>query len=174
METTMSTIAKNLQRLLFSYRSTPHSSMGMTQDELFYGRRLMATLDKSRPAGGTKMDRPEFFTLSADAVRSFDQGDLVWTHSYSDTKIKWVKGTVERRLSPVLYLVKDGRNDIKLNVGQLFTALAWPFSGELDLLDWVMPPEQEDSQAEPGAIQVPGVPGVSVQEIPDVPDSKNQ
>lgn len=84
----------------------------------------MTKLDKLRPVVEIKIVRPEFFTPAADAVRSFDQGDAVWTRSYRDPKIKWVKGTVQLCLSPVLYLVNDGQNDIKRHVNQLFAARA--------------------------------------------------
>ncbi|XP_057369629.1 uncharacterized protein K02A2.6-like [Daphnia carinata] len=119
LETTPSTIDENLSTFLSTYRTTPHTTTGISPAELLYGRRIVTQLDKLRPAVDKKFSR-QLPPQSAEETRNFLAGSPVWLRMYNNPLLKWVKGVVTKVLSPVSYLVRpeDGV-ETKRHVDQL-------------------------------------------------------
>ena len=118
MESTSSSLSDDLTQFLAIYRTTPHSTTGLSPAELMYGRRLVTKLDKMRPSVDQKtIKKPEGKTTT---LRSFQVGDTVWIRDYRDSKPKWVKAVVEKLCSPVSYFVNVDGKAAKRHIDQMF------------------------------------------------------
>ena len=75
-----------LSRFLFSYRSMPHSSTGVSPAELMFGRRLHSPLDNLRPSHERKVQQEQERQKSVHdrhaRPREFSLEDLVYDKNY--------------------------------------------------------------------------------------------
>ena len=105
---------QRLTEFLFSYRSTPHSTTGISPMELFVQRRLKTKFDLLRP------DRKKVVTFrqggqkphSRNAVlRSYPVGSDIMVRDYRLAD-KWIPGTIVQKLGPVTYEVDLGSGNL--------------------------------------------------------------
>ncbi len=99
-----------LDRLLYRYRMTPHSTTGKSPAELMFGRKLNSTFGQLKPE--TKSQRRGGGNDSKK-VRSFEEGSLVWYKNFNLGN-KWLPGIISKRLGKVVYEVRQV-NEGKVN-----------------------------------------------------------
>ena len=98
-----------LQRFLFHYRVTPHSTT-----ELLNGRKLKTRLDLLHPAlqGRVRKNQSSMkkYHDGKTSIRAFTPGDLVRAKNFGHG-LKWLKGKVTKITGPLSYEVElfDGR-----------------------------------------------------------------
>ena len=103
-----------LDRFLFQYRITPHTTTGSTPAELLMGSILRSRLDLLLPSVQTRVVTKQLqhkanHDLHAK-TRSFHSGDTVYTRNYSGGS-KWIPGVITEITGPVSYkaTLADGR-----------------------------------------------------------------
>lgn len=100
------TLRERLARVLFSYRTTPHSTTGVTPAELLMGRRIRTRLDHLKPDLGRRVElnqsRQKFSHDAHAADRSVGEGDAVYIRNFTPgAKNKWLSGQVLSKTGPV-------------------------------------------------------------------------
>ena len=102
-----------LSRLLFSYRTTPHTTTGVTPAELLLGRRIRTRLDLVFPDVAKRVNQRQLQMENTRSTpcRSFDVGDLVLCKNYASNFGKWIPAIILKKTGPLSYHVKlkDGR-----------------------------------------------------------------
>lgn len=108
-------IEATLARFLFHYRTTPHSTTGLTPAEMLMGRTLRTHLDLIKPDIAAKVKRAQDVQKQnhdrrSKPLRSFAEDDPVFVRNFGDGE-KWLPGTVELCQGPVNYRIKlqDGK-----------------------------------------------------------------
>lgn len=102
-------------RLLFSYRTTPQSTTGISPSEMLMNRRLNTRLTALVPDLENKvMHRQQMQKQHHDqhaTQRVFDVGDTVYARLYVNNTTKWTPGIVESITGPLSFTVRlrDGR-----------------------------------------------------------------
>ena len=88
-----STLETKLSRFLFAYRTTPHSSTGVSPAELMYNCRIRTVMDNLRPDLGKKVHQgQEQQKADYDRCaqrRQFQVSDLVYAKNYGKTFPCW-------------------------------------------------------------------------------------
>ena len=83
---TQGTLKQKLARLLFSYRTTPHSTTSVSSAELLMNRKLKSALDLLNPRLSDKVVSAQNRQVAAHdkrvQARSFSLGDLVYVRNY--------------------------------------------------------------------------------------------
>ena len=102
-----------LASFLLTYRNTPHSVTGRTPAELLNKRKLRTRLDLLRPDMRKFVEKKQDKQKSQHDVRvqlrEFEKNERVRVKNWRDNKdVKFVPGTVVRRLGPLRYLVDVG------------------------------------------------------------------
>jgi hypothetical protein len=104
-----------LANFLFKYRTTPHSTTGVTPAELMVKRRLRNRLSLIKPdlaqAVESKQDKQkEYKDMKSKKERSFVRCDRVRVrNTRTNSKIeKWIPGTVVKVCGPRTYVVRTG------------------------------------------------------------------
>ena len=133
------TVHQKLCSFLLTYRTTPHSTTGVSPAELFMKRQLRTRLSLIKPDLQLNIeDKQEKMKDYRDAhvpkLREFVKNERVRVKNCRGGDIKYVPGVIIHRNGPVNYLVRVGRNIRYVHVDHLIK------SGECDVdLD------QEDS-----------------------------
>ena len=116
------TLHQKLTRFLLTYRSTPHSTTGVSPAELFLKRQLRTRLDLLRPSLERKVadqqDQQKSYHDAHSKDRKFVIGETVLAQSLHGDP-KWVKGTIIEQTGPVSYKVKVGDRIWRRHVDQL-------------------------------------------------------
>ena len=113
LQKTSGDIETRLARFLFSYRTTPHTTTGVSPAELLLGRKPHTLLDNLHPDLSSKVaksqERQKRDHDSHARPRSFQVGDPVYVKNFSGSQ-QWLPGGVEG-FSKLALLVKlqDGR-----------------------------------------------------------------
>ena len=98
-----------LDRFLFRYRITPHSTTGRSPSELLVGRTLRSHLGLVQPHLDTtvrrKQDAQKTNHDQHAKARSFDIGDSVFARDFP-TGTKWLPGVISKIKGPLSYVVK--------------------------------------------------------------------
>ena len=103
-----------LARYLFKYRTTPHSSTGLSPAEMLYGRKLRTQLDQLKPAIEDNIRRAQDQQKRDHDLhcrpRSFTRGNLVYAKNYGPGQ-RWLPGKVVETEGSVMCSVEltDGR-----------------------------------------------------------------
>ena len=103
-----------LNRFLFAYRLTPHTTTGHSPAELLLGRKPRSVLDAIHPDLEEKVARSQEQQKTAPDChakrREFSIGDKVYIKNYSGSP-EWLPGVVSKSTGPVSILVDlgDGR-----------------------------------------------------------------
>ena len=110
---TSASLKSNLARFLFSYRTTPNSTIGQTPAELFFSRRLRTRLDLLRPDLGRKTASKQSEQKMQHDMhakeRNFEVGKSVLVENFRGQP-KWLKATVTEKTGPVSLrvMLEDG------------------------------------------------------------------
>ena len=96
---TEGTLQQKLARLLFSYRTTPHSTTGVCPAELLMNRKLKSALDLVNPSRQVTTHDKQVQS------RSFSLGDIVYVRNYGQGP-KWIHGTILDRAGPYNFSVQ--------------------------------------------------------------------
>ena len=111
----MGSLETRIQRFLFDYRITPHSTTGISPANLLMNRQPKSKLDLVLPnlskritdVQGKQKQQHDQHTK----CQSFNPGDKVLARNYNDTEM-WLPGQIVEVTGPVSYKVridKDGR-----------------------------------------------------------------
>jgi len=103
-------ISQQIARFLFTYRTTPHATTGVTPSHLMFGRELRTRLSIIKPSTSDNVRMKQSTMLLRNRVfREFFPGDQVQVKDMrNDT---WWNGTIAERKAPKTYIVvlRDGR-----------------------------------------------------------------
>ena len=121
---TNGSLRERVYKFLTKYRSTPHSTTGLTPAELMIGRKFKTHLDLLHPALQTKVQKQQRMQASQHdkTSRSRDIGvsDDVLVRNYSKTGEKWIPGVIEAQTGPVSYRVSTPTHGVlKRHVDQV-------------------------------------------------------
>ena len=116
---TEGSLRQKLARLLFTYRLTPQSTIGVSPAELLLGRKLRSVLDLLNPNVTERVESAQqaqkFSHDKRAQSKTFTLGDTVYARNYSSQGPSWVKGTI---------VDMSGSQNFSVEVvltGQLFT-----------------------------------------------------
>ena len=111
-----------LAQFLLSYRSTPHSTTGLSPAELFLKRPLKTRLDLLHPSVERKVLQSQANQKkSHDAHskdRSFDIGESVWVQNLRGEP-KWLRGVILDQTGPISYRVSVNDQIWRRHIDQL-------------------------------------------------------
>ena len=104
-----------IQRFLFDYRITPHSTTGISPAQLLMNRQPKSRLDLVLPnltkrVGDVQRKKKQHHDQHA-AFKTFTPGDKVFARNYNDSEM-WLPGEIVEVTGPVSYKVRideDGR-----------------------------------------------------------------
>ena len=102
-------IHDKIARVLFQYRTTPHSTTGITPAELLLGRKLRSRLDLLKPNIGQKVaakqQQQKNFHDTHCRERTFSVGERVFIKNNAKGQ-KWIPGSITKQTGPVSFKVK--------------------------------------------------------------------
>ena len=104
-------IQDRLSQFLFHYRTTPHTTTGLSPAEMLMGRRLRSKLTLLHPDTGSHViGQQEKMCVRTSSLRSFQKGEKVYAKAFGNKK-GWIPVTVETKAGPVSYQLKtlDGQ-----------------------------------------------------------------
>ncbi len=116
-------LQKRLLQFLFRYRSTPHSTTGVSPSELLNGRLLRTRLSLVHPNVSTTVRNAQAIQKNTydknTKMRHFKSGQKVIVQTFSKNDQKWTAGIIVQPMGPVTYAVDvDGRL-MKCHVDQI-------------------------------------------------------
>ena len=105
---TSGTMNTRLEKVLFTYRLTPHSTTAISPAELLLGRRPRTCLDLLHPNTAGRVEEKRKDTMQGD--KTFQKGEAVLVKNYG-AGCKWLPGKILDTLGPVSFhvLLEDGR-----------------------------------------------------------------
>ncbi|KAI5747679.1 hypothetical protein M8J77_017390 [Diaphorina citri] len=125
---------RKLQRFLFDYRISKHTTTNKSPAELLQNRALKTRFDLLKPT----IEKPEVEQEikieqqkinNKDYSKSFEIGETVLVRDYKNPSIKWRSGVVHKKVGNVIYLVLMNNNQVwKRHVDQMMK-----FKGEKSL-----------------------------------------
>ena len=109
----MGSVETKLHRFLLTYRTTPHTTTGLSPSEMLFNRKVRTRLDLVQPSVERRVDQKQIqqkLYHDRAACRKFIVGSLVYIKNFG-TGSKWLPGVVVKVTGPVSYVVKlsDGR-----------------------------------------------------------------
>ena len=114
-------VEEKLARILFQYRTTPHTVSGQSPAELLMKRKLRTRLDVMRPDPGR--DRRPARIEDVAKLRQFQPGEDVLAVNFSKQGGRWIGGCVVRRLGSTNYEIRlPGGEIIHRHIDQLVAA----------------------------------------------------
>ncbi|EZA62137.1 hypothetical protein X777_03744 [Ooceraea biroi] len=146
---------KTLHQFLFSYRTVPHQTTGVSPAEKMFNRTLRTRLSLLVPV----INQNEGQCISTVKVREFVVKDRVVCKNYYGTQ-KWLLGRIKTKLGKLHYIVQlDNGKEWKRHVNQLRKIGEVPIQNENEEVDDYTPP---DFQNKP--VEIPFEPHVEAQE----------
>lgn len=128
LRTSKSAIQDTLDRFLFNYRLTPHSTTGVSPAELMFGRRLRSRLDLLWPAEGVssrvakKQQAQKKEHANAPRIVNLPPESPVMIRNYTPGGSKWIPSTVVRKTGPLSYkCTGPSGNEVKRHQDQIIT-----------------------------------------------------
>lgn len=118
----------NLARFLFRYRTTPHSTTGVSPAELLMNRQLQTHLDLLRPDLASRVAssqaKQKFYKDKDSRTRSYQVGDKVYAKSFKAGP-SWLSGDLVSVAGPRSFVVRlsDGV-EVRRHVDQIRTRSA--------------------------------------------------
>ncbi|XP_063362806.1 uncharacterized protein K02A2.6-like [Cydia amplana] len=114
-----------LLRYLMDYRNSIHSTTGCAPSQLVFGHKIRCRLDVSNPSSELSplssaesvINKPVKIQQCSPCKeyesRNFKKGELILYKKYvNKSQFNWCKGTIDKRIGKVLYLIKDYYTDI--------------------------------------------------------------
>jgi hypothetical protein len=109
------TLCSKLSRVLFKYRTTPHTTTGETPAKLLMGRELKTPMDLLRPNLHTKVElqqQKQKIQHDRKAVqRTLSVGDLVYARNHGSGE-SWLPGIIVSQTGPVSFIVELSRGGL--------------------------------------------------------------
>ena len=124
-------LKSKINKFLLHYRTTPHTTTGISPANGMFGRQLRGRMQLLRPV--EKQTQPETEGL----FREFRPGQAVLARDYRKGAPKWHKATIDKRLGTLLYSVKAGDVTAKRHADQLLPLRV----GVVDDDEWSIPEE---------------------------------
>jgi len=136
-------LTTQIARFLFHYRTTPHTTTGVSPAELLMGRSLRAHLDLMKPAVSTRVCSSQFSQKVAhdrsSRQREFSPLDKVYVHE-SGKDSPWILGIVESKPGGLTYEVRlDGDRIIRRHIDQIQSRIVDTTPATEDTLASVLP-----------------------------------
>ena len=107
------TVQTKIARFLFTYRTPPQSTTGMSPSELLLGRRLKSALDLMKPNLQHQVEKEQERQKIAHDCRAvnrtFNIGEKVYTRNYGQGE-KWLPAKVIKKLGSQLFTVELVQN----------------------------------------------------------------
>ena len=109
LRTSKSAIQDTLDRFLFNYRLTPHSTTGVSPAELMFGRRLRSRLDLLWPADGVssrvskKQEAQKKEHTNVPRTLHLPPESPVMIRNYTPGGSKWIPSSVVKQTGPLSY-----------------------------------------------------------------------
>ena len=94
---------------MLSYRTTPHSTAGVSPAELLFNRKLNTRLNFVKPKlSSIKNEHEEFkdFNNRSKNLKLFYLGDHVSVRDYGKVLSKWVEGKITQKMGNVMYKIQ--------------------------------------------------------------------
>ena len=110
------TIGDQLARFLFSYRTTPHTTTGVTPAELLFGRNLQTQFHKLYPDRRSVVEEHQASQKRWHdqhvKQREFQLGDRVYVRNFSHQGPKWLAANISERTGPISFKVTLDSNHL--------------------------------------------------------------
>jgi hypothetical protein len=123
MKQTEIPISSRLSEFLFRYRTTPHSTTGVTPSELLLGKKLRTILDMVHPdvrqSVSQAQTRQEASYNRRAKARVFVVNQPVWVKTFSKNEEKWSLGKIVDVIGPVTFQVEVNDKKMKRHADQL-------------------------------------------------------
>ena len=157
-----------LARFLFHYRTTPHSTTGLTPAEMLMGRPLRTHLDLLKPDIKARVETAQeaqkrYHDKRGAKNRSFSEGDQVFVQNFGAGP-KWIAGTVTSRQGPLTYKIElENRQICRRHIDHIRTRTVTLENTPTDnlppiVLDVPGAPESNDNTNEPMENRAPDIP----------------
>ena len=161
-------IETRLSRFLFTYRTTPHTTTGISPAELLFNQRPRTRLELLRPCIQShvlKKQQNQKVTHDKSAkARKFQVQDRVYARNFSDGEV-WIPGVIAKCIGPLSFIVKleDGRT-IRRHIDHLQPRFVSQSSSSSDPSpEWIdMPTTRnddyeatEDNSTTPSTVEIP-------------------
>lgn len=117
-----------LQRFLFDYRISKHTTTDKSPAELLQNRVLKTRFDLIRPNNKVETLPKETSAIGEENcdhndkvqfMKTFNEGDIVWVRDYKTSNPKWTNGVVQKKIGNVIYLVRVGDQVWKRHADQM-------------------------------------------------------
>ena len=99
-----------LSHFMLSYRTTPHSTTGISPAELLFNRKLNTRLNFVKPKLSNIINDQEQkfkqFNNYSSNLRQFYPGDNVWVRNYSKTQAKLAEGKIIEKIGNIMYKIQ--------------------------------------------------------------------
>ena len=121
----VSNLDSTLSRFMLSYRTTPHSTTGVSLTELLFNRKLNTCLNfvKRKLSSIINQQEQEFkdFNNRSKKLKMFYPGDYVCVRDYGKILSKWVEGKIIEKIGNVILNIQLKCNTVvvKHNIDQL-------------------------------------------------------
>jgi len=114
------TIESKVERFLFSYRNTPHSTTGVCPAEMLMNRRPRTVLSMVLPSMKSVLQKAndDMSAKKRMNVREFTVGERVLARNYGGGQ-KWIPGQIKEVTGPVSYKVQIEGGILRKHVDQL-------------------------------------------------------
>ena len=133
LRTSKSALQDTLDRFLFNYRLTPHSTTGVSPAELMFGRRLRSRLDLLWPADGVssrvskRQETQKKEHCHAPRKLHLSPESPVMIRNYTPGGSKWIPSTVVKQTGPLSYKCEGpSGNIVKRHQDQIITRTVPP------------------------------------------------
>ena len=104
---TEGSIETRIARFLLKYRTTPHSTTGVSPSQLLMGRRLTTALDRMKPDVAARVHDQQLKQKAGHdngtKQRNFVVGQEVCAKNFSSAKPKWLRGKIVGCRGPVSF-----------------------------------------------------------------------
>ena len=105
-------LQERISKFPFTYRITPHTTMGIAPAQLLINHRLRSRFDclflNLQQHVQRKQAEHAASHNNSKPLRSFKVGDLVYTKVFSSTSLIWIPGTVAKVTGPLSYHIEPG------------------------------------------------------------------
>ena len=99
-----------LSRFMLSYRTTPHSTTGVSPAELLFNRKLYTHLNFVKPKLSSIINEQEQkfkdFNDRSKNLKLFHPGEHLWVRDYGKIFSKWVEGKIIEKIGNVMYKIQ--------------------------------------------------------------------
>ena len=105
------TLQTRVARFLFHYRTTPHTTTGISPAELMMGRRLRTHMscllpDTASRVANKQESQKQYHDRNTKPSKQLAEGQIVLVRDFSATKTRWVSGRIKHKSGPMSYSIE--------------------------------------------------------------------